>query len=196
MSTRKANPDLIVWIDTETTGLSAQHDLLLEIAVVVTDNALNAIGDFSIVVAPPAGAEDAVERMDDFVRDMHSANGLIDAIGAPGAVSPAEADRAVADAIDAITAGYDGPFLLGGNSITHDRGFLAVHAPETFTRLHYRSIDVSGIEQELGRDGYASPIAAWRQSFTPSDSHRALGDIQDSIRQLTALRRIRSQATS
>lgn len=186
-----ANPDLIVWIDTETTGLDPTVDDLLEIAIVVTRNDLSELGAFETVITPSASVDASVERMDAFVREMHTANGLIDAIQSPDAHAPRIADSLAAGAIDLFTAGHAGPFLLGGNSITHDRGFLARHAPQTFSRLHYRSIDVSGIEQEMIRDGYDQQIAAWRDRFVPSNAHRALGDIRDSIRQLDALRSIR-----
>lgn len=186
-----ANPDLIVWIDTETSGLDPTVDDLLEIAIVVTRNDLSELGTFDIVTAPTDGVDASVERMDEFVREMHTANGLIDAIQSPDAHAPRIADSLAAGAIDRFTAGHAGPFLLGGNSITHDRGFLARHAPQTFSRLHYRSIDVSGIEQEMVRDGYDQQVTAWRDRFVPSDAHRALGDIRDSIRQLDALRSIR-----
>lgn len=190
-----ANPDLIVWIDTETTGLNPAGDALLEIAVVVTRNDLTEIGAFDIVIAPSLNVDASIERMDAFVREMHTANGLINAMRGHAAHHPRVADYLVADAIDRFTAGHTGPFLLGGNSITHDRGFLARHAPQTFSRLHYRSIDVSGIEQEMIRDGYDRQITAWRERFEPSKAHRALGDIRDSIRQLDALRSIRRVRT-
>lgn len=190
-----ANPDLIVWIDTETTGLDPATDDLLEIAVVVTRNDLTEIGAFDIVIAPSPDVDASIERMSAFVREMHTANGLIEATRGPDAHDPRVADQLVAGAIDRFTAGHPGPFLLGGNSITHDRGFLARHAPQTFSRLHYRSIDASGIEQEMLRDGYDRQIAAWRDRFKPSDAHRALGDIRDSLRQLDALRSIRRVRT-
>lgn len=186
-----ANPDLIVWIDTETTGLDPAIDDLLEVAVVVTLNDLTEVGALDIVIAPSPDVDASIERMGAFVRQMHTTNGLIEAMRGADAHHPRVADHLVAGAIDRFTAGHAGPFLLGGNSITHDRGFLARHAPQTFSRLHYRSIDVSGIEQEMIRDGYGQQIAAWRSRFEPSDAHRALGDIRDSIRQLDALRTIR-----
>lgn len=186
-----ANPDLIAWIDTETTGLDPDHDFLLEIAVVVTRNDLTEVGSFDIVIAPNEGVDAAVSRMNEFVRDMHTSNRLIEDMRGPSAHSPQAADALTAGAIDHLTQGHPGPFLMGGNSITHDRGFLRARAPQTCARLHYRSIDVSGIEQELARDGYAARIAAWREELTPSNAHRALGDIRDSIRQLAALRAIR-----
>lgn len=186
-----ANPNLIVWIDTETTGLSPDRDLLLEMAVVVTRNDLTEVGSFDIVISPDEGVDSASERMDPFVRDMHATNGLIEDMDGPASHHPRVADALTAGAIDRITQGCPGPFLLGGNSITLDRGFLQTHAPQVFSRLHYRSIDVSGLEQEMLRDGYSEQIAAWRDGFTPSEAHRALGDIRDSIRQLAALRAIR-----
>lgn len=186
-----ANAELIVWIDTETTGLDPANDDLLEIAVVVTRNDLTEIGAFDIVIAPTDGVDASIEQMCAFVREMHTANGLIEEMRGPDAHDPRVADQLVAGAIDRFTAGHVGPFLLGGNSITHDRGFLAQHAPRTFARLHYRSIDASGIEQEMIRDGYDRQITAWRDRFEQSDAHRALGDIRDSIRQLDALRSIR-----
>src|SRR5699024_1069471 len=87
-----ANPDLIAWIDTETTGLEPEADLLLEIAVVVTRNDLSEIGSFDIVIAPNEGVDDAVSRMDEFVRDMHTSNRLIEDLHDPGAHSPRVAD--------------------------------------------------------------------------------------------------------
>jgi len=186
-----ANPDLIAWIDTETTGLDPDRDLLLEIAVVVTRNDLSEVGSFDIVISPDGGVDAATARMDPFVRDMHTASGLIEAMAGPDAHSPQVADSLTAGAIDRITQGHPGPLLLGGNSITLDRGFLQAQAPQVFSRLHYRSIDVSGIEQEMIRDSYATQVATWREGFTASDAHRALGDIRDSIRQLAALRAIR-----
>lgn len=186
-----ANPDVIIWIDTETTGLDPATDDLLEIAVVVTRNDLTELGAFDIVIAPSPDVDASFERMNALVRGMYTANGLIEAMHGPDAHDPRVADQLVASAIDHFTAGHDGPFLLGGNSITHDRGFLARHAPQIFSRLRYRSIDVSGIEQELIRDGYDRQNTAWRKGFEPSEAHRALGDIRDSIRRLDALRSIR-----
>lgn len=186
-----ANPDLIIWIDTETTGLDPDHDRLLEIAVVVTRNDLTEVGSFDIVMTPDEGVDATVALMGAFVRDMHTSNGLIQDLAGSTAHTPRAADALTAGAIDHITQGHPGQFLLGGNSITLDRGFLQAHAPQAFSRLHYRSIDVSGIEQEMARDGYAAQIGSWRAGFAPSDAHRALGDVRDSIRQLAALRAIR-----
>lgn len=189
---RTADPNLLVWIDTETTGLDPTTDELLEVAVVVTDNSLWEVAYRTEVLAPTRSVEDAVARMGEYVRDMHTHNGLI-ALLQQGA----GADRVAADEDLSrwlVDVAGEGPFLLGGNSITHDRGFLAAYMPRLFALLHYRSIDVSSIREELARDGFADEIADLRAQRVPTDAHRALGDIRDSVRELAALRRIRSGA--
>ena len=68
----------LVWIDCEMTGLDAVNDALIEVAVIVTDSQLRPVDDgISVVIKPPAGA---VERMDDFVTQMHTNSGLLVAL--------------------------------------------------------------------------------------------------------------------
>ena len=67
--------DRLVWIDCEMTGLDLAADALIEVAVLVTDYELNVLGDgIDLVIAPPPAA---LEQMGDFVRDMHTASGLL-----------------------------------------------------------------------------------------------------------------------
>ena len=55
--------DKLVWIDCEMTGLSLEHDALVEVAALVTDFDLNVLGDgVDLVVKPPAGRAGADER--------------------------------------------------------------------------------------------------------------------------------------
>ena len=50
----RALSDRIVWIDCEMTGLSLEHDALIEVAALVTDFELNQLGDgIEVVIAPP-----------------------------------------------------------------------------------------------------------------------------------------------
>lgn len=189
------HPELIAWIDTETTGLDPHRDELLEIALVITDNDLNEIGNPAHVLIRTESINRTLLLMNPFVRDMHTSNGLIDALRTGAGMGYHEADQHIARAIDDVAGGI-APLILGGNSITHDRGFLQAQAPETFGRLHYRSIDVTSIEIDMARDGHAEQIEQWRKDFTPTDGHRALGDIRDSIRQLRALRAIRAGAVA
>ena len=74
---------------------------------------------------------------------------------------------------------------LAGNSIATDRGFLARDMPTLDGHLHYRMIDVSTIK-ELCRRWY--PRIYFGQP-TKGMAHRALADIQESIRELAYYRR-------
>src|SRR5699024_5982507 len=190
--------DVIAWSDVETTGLDPAREHLLEISLILTDNELNPVADPVSVLIDPSVEDvhpdykvgsDIARTVSDFIRDMHTSNGLFAQLDAGLGVTPGEADGLIADAISAA-AGGDGKPLLAGNSITLDRNFLEVHAPLTYAALHYRSIDVTSIENDLDRDGFAEPIAAWHAAC-PKKSHRGADDIRDSIDQLRALRRIR-----
>ncbi|WP_416377531.1 oligoribonuclease [Arthrobacter sp. JZ12] len=157
------------------TGLDPVTDALIEVAVIVTDSELNVLGDgVDVVIAPPA---EALESMGDFVRDMHTASGLIDEL--PHGVTMEEAQRRV---MEYITAYVPEPrrAQLGGNSVGTDRVFLARDMPEVVEHLHYRVVDVSTIK-ELARRWYPR---AYFQSPEKTGNHRALGDIRDSIREL------------
>ena len=80
MANEQAN---LIWIDCEMTGLSLEKDVLVEIAVLVTDSELNVIGD-GVDVVIKASAE-ALADMNEFVTQMHTTSGLITEI--PNGVS-------------------------------------------------------------------------------------------------------------
>lgn len=187
---RTANPDVIVWIDTETTGLDAETNHLLEVAIVVTRNDLREVGHRTVLVEPSCGVDAAVAAMNDFVRDMHTGNALIGDLRAGHGLPTRDAETDLREWLHA-TAG-EGPFLIAGNSLTLDRNFLDRYMPVLFSMLHYRSIDVSSLAEDMRRDGYAERITRMRNTATPTDPHRALGDLRDSIRQLEALRAMRT----
>ena len=85
----------MVWIDCEMTGLDLVHDALIELAVLVTDDDLNVLGDgVDVVIKPP---DAALEQMDDFVRTMHTTSGLLDELA--DGITLAEAEEQALDYI-------------------------------------------------------------------------------------------------
>lgn len=165
----------IVWIDCEMTGLSLADDALIEVAVLVTDDQLNVLGDGVDVVIKPSDA--AVSQMNDFVRNMHTSSGLLEEL--PGGTTMDDAQQQVLDYIRQWVP-EPGKAPLAGNSVGTDRTFLVRDMPELVEHLHYRVIDVSTIK-ELSRRWYPR---AYFQSPPKTGNHRALGDIQDSIDEL------------
>jgi oligoribonuclease len=167
--------DRIVWIDCEMTGLDLRTDALLEVAALVTDSELSVLGEgVDIVIRPPA---EALARMGDVVRQMHTSSGLLDELDSGATL--AEAQSMVLDYVRAwVPEPRRAP--LAGNSVSTDRGFLARDMPELETHLHYRIIDVSSVK-ELARRWYPRVYFA---SPEKTGNHRALADIRESIQEL------------
>jgi oligoribonuclease len=171
----RAIADRIIWIDCEMTGLSLKSDALVEVAALVTDFELNQLGDgIDVVVKPPA---EALEQMDDFVRDMHTTSGLITELDS--GVTLQEAEHIVLDYVRTfVPEPRKAP--LGGNTVATDRGFLSRDMPVLESYLHYRIIDVSSIK-ELSRRWYPR---VYFNAPKKSGGHRALADIRESIAEL------------
>src|SRR5215469_6624826 len=167
--------DRLVWIDCEMTGLDLTSDALIEIACIVTDSELNALDDGIDVLIKPSA--EALDGMDDVVRDMHTSSGLLAELGS--GLSLAEAQDLVLGYVrQHVPESRKVP--LCGNSIATDRGFLARDMPELDNFLHYRMVDVSSIK-ELARRWYPRVYFA---SPEKHGGHRALADIRESIREL------------
>ena len=173
--TDRALADRIVWIDCEMTGLSLETDAIIEVAALVTDFELNVLGaGVDLIIKPPA---EALEQMDDFVRNMHTTSGLLDDLA--NGVSLQEAQEQVLDYVRAwVPEPRKAP--LGGNTVATDRGFLARDMAELEAHLHYRIIDVSSIK-ELSRRWFPR---AYFAAPAKTGGHRALADITESIADL------------
>jgi oligoribonuclease len=172
--------DSLVWIDCEMTGLDLRRDVLIEIAVVVTDAELNLVDDGLDLVIHTS--EEAIAAMVPVVRDMHQNSGLTELVRS-STLTLGEAEKAVLEYV----ASHVGPGVapLCGNSIATDRGFLARDMPLLDEYLHYRMIDVSSIK-ELARRWY--PRVYWAQP-AKGLAHRALADIRESVQELAYYRR-------
>ena len=173
--------DPLVWIDCEMTGLDLASDALVEIACIVTDGELNPLDEgIDVLIKPPA---EAIDGMQQVVRDMHTTSGLLAELGA--GLTLAEAQDLVLTYIrQHVPQARKVP--LCGNSIATDRSFLARDMPDLDAFLHYRMIDVSSVK-ELARRWYPR---AYFASPEKHGGHRALADIQESIRELRYYRQV------
>jgi oligoribonuclease len=168
--------DALVWIDCEMTGLDPTVEVLVEIAVIVTDAELNPLDDgLDIVIATDP---DKLAGMDDVVREMHTSSGLLDAIAA-ATTTVEQAEDQVLDYVKRfVSERRKAP--LCGNTIATDRSFIVNYMPRLDDHLHYRMIDVSTIK-ELARRWYPR---TYYNSPPKNGGHRALADILDSINEL------------
>ena len=161
------------------TGLDPAVDELVEVAVVITDYDLAPVDEgFQVVIKPSA---EALEQMNDFVRDMHATSGLLDQLET--GLDLAEAEAQVLSYIQQfVPDAQSAP--LAGNTIGTDRMFLQKYMPLVHEHLHYRNIDVSTIK-ELSKQWFPK---AYYQSPDKNGGHRALADILESIRELAYYR--------
>lgn len=158
------------------TGLDPERCVILEVAVIVTDDDLETVAELGPLVLHASDEELAV--MEPVVVQMHTGNHLLEDVR--------RASLTVSEAEDAVLA-----FLrthladprqvpLCGNSIGTDRRFLARYMPKVESSLHYRSIDVSSLK-ELARRWYPEVLEHMPQK---NPAHRALDDVRDSIAEL------------
>jgi oligoribonuclease len=165
----------LVWIDLEMTGLDTERHTIVEIAVLITDSALELVDDGIDLVIHASAAE--LDRMDDFVRTMHTKSGLLPQIEA-STLSLEAAGAAVLEYLAARVPERAAP--LCGNSIGVDRRFLDRYLPAVDQYVHYRSIDVSSLKELCRR---WNP-GVYKGRPAKKESHRALDDIRESLEEL------------
>lgn len=167
-------PNNLIWIDLEMTGLDTVHDHIIEIATVVTDANLNILAEGPVIAIHQS--DQRLEAMDDWNQQQHGGSGLIDR------VRRSRYDEAAAEAetIEFLKVYVPpGASPMCGNSICQDRRFLARSMPKLEAYFHYRNLDVSTLKELALR--WAPTIA---EGFKKESRHLALEDIRDSINEM------------
>jgi len=168
----------LIWIDLEMTGLSPDHDHIIEIATVVTDRDLAVLAEGPVLAIHQA--DEILQSMDEWNRRTHGTSGLADRVRA-STITTAQAELATIEFLGQWVDPGSSPMC--GNSICQDRRFLAREMPALERYFHYRNLDVSTLK-ELARRWAPTVFAALQKS----SSHLALEDIRDSIRELAHYR--------
>lgn len=115
--------------------------------------------------------------MSDFVKDIHTKNGLIERVK-ESKVSLKEAEDRI---LEYLTKNVSpGKCPIAGNSVYYDKYFLMKYMPKFYSFLHYRIIDVSSIK-ELYFRWYPNPNKSPPEKLL---THRAYDDIVESIKEL------------
>jgi oligoribonuclease len=166
--------DNLAWIDLEMTGLVPEADRIIEIATIVTDGDLNVLAEGPVIAVHQDDA--ALGRMDEWNRRTHGASGLIARVRA-SAIDERTAEQRTLEFLAEWVAPGVSPMC--GNSICQDRRFLARWMPALERHFHYRNLDVSTLK-ELARRWAPAVLAG----VAKGNSHQALDDVRDSIREL------------
>lgn len=168
----------LIWIDLEMTGLSPDHDVIIEIATIVTDKDLNLIAEGPVFAI--AQSDKTLAGMDEWNTRTHTQSGLVKRIKEEG-VSLAEAEAKTIEFLREHVGENTSPMC--GNSICQDRRFLARQMPTLESYFHYRNLDVSTLKELAKR---WKPEAL--NGFKKTNAHTALADIQESIAELAHYR--------
>jgi len=167
-------PDNLIWIDLEMTGLVPEQDRIIEIATIVTDAQLNVLAEGPVLAIHQDEA--VLAQMDEWNQRTHGGSGLLQRVRE----SRISEDEAVEQTLNFLQRYVEqGQSPMCGNSICQDRRFLARYMPKLEAFFHYRNIDVSTLK-ELAR--------RWQpeiyKGLTKAGTHQALDDIRESIMEL------------
>lgn len=164
----------LIWIDMEMSGLEPDRDVILEVALLVTDKDLNPVAQAPVLVVHQP--ESVIQGMDEWNQRTHGQSGLIERVR-QSTLDAAAVENAMLDFLAQHVPPKASPMC--GNSICQDRRFLARHMPTLEAYFHYRNLDVSTLK-ELAR--------RWRpavlEGFVKQGRHEALADILESIEEL------------
>ena len=164
----------LIWLDMEMTGLEPDTDRIIEIAVLITDSALNIVAEAPVIVVHQP--DSVLDAMDDWNKNTHGKSGLIDRVRA-SKVSEAEAEAQMLAFVQEWTPERCSPMC--GNSIGQDRRFLVRYMAKFEAWFHYRNLDVSTLKELAKR---------WNpevyKGVKKAGAHTALADIQESIDEL------------
>ncbi len=168
------DPNRLIWIDLEMTGLKPDADRILEMAIVVTDHALDTVAQSPVFVVHQADA--VLDAMDAWNQGTHARTGLIGRVRASVATE-AEVEAQALDFLREQVPAKTSPMC--GNSICQDRRFLARYMPALEDWFHYRNLDVSTLK-ELARRWKPEVV----KGIPKEGRHEALADVHESIAEL------------
>ena len=172
------DPNNLIWIDMEMTGLQPDADRVIEIAMLVTDPQLNVLATGPVLVIHQP--DEVLNAMDSWNKSTHAKSGLIEKVRASN-LNEATAEREAIAFLTAHVPAQSSPMC--GNSICQDRRFLARWMPRLEAYFHYRNLDVSTLKELVRR---------WKpdlKGFSKEGKHEALADILESIEELKFYRK-------
>ncbi len=168
------NPQNLIWIDLEMTGLDPDNDVIIEMATIVTDSQLNVLAEGPVIAVRQS--DEVLARMDEWNTRQHGGSGLTQRVR-ESRISTAEAERLTLEFLEQWVPKGKSPIC--GNSICQDRRFLYRQMPTLEAYFHYRNLDVSTLKELAAR--WAPQIM---EGFKKGGTHLALDDIRDSIAEL------------
>ncbi len=168
------DPNNLIWVDMEMSGLNPDADMVLEVAIVVTDTNLNTVAEAPVLVVHHGDA--VLDAMDSWNKAAHAKSGLIERVKG-SSLSESDVENRMVEFLQQHVPPGVSPMC--GNSVHQDRRFMARHLPRLEAFFHYRNLDVSTLKELMKR--WKPELAA---GFAKHGKHEALADIYESIDEL------------
>lgn len=182
----------LAWVDFETSGLEDDPNAMpLEVGCILTDKDGNEAASFRSLIFGPGWFE-SLQRAPEIVREMHSANGLANAMGGLSSMmrEPTTAEQVlgypqVDENFSDFLYQYGGASRvvpMAGSTINFDRFFMR-YLPMSKKWFHYRNVDVSSYKNacRLYNPGLYAKLP---QMPVDQKAHRPLEDLRESIKEL------------
>ena len=173
------NPNNLIWIDLEMTGLEPERDVIIEMATIVTDSELNVLAEGPVIAVHQS--DEALAGMDEWNTRTHGQSCLTQRVRESKIDSAAAEAQTIAFLEQWVPKGKS---PICGNSIGQDRRFLYKYIPALEAYFHYRYLDVSTLKILAGM--WAPEV---KDSFQKTATNQELDDIRESIAELRNYRK-------
>ncbi len=168
------DPNNLIWIDLEMSGLNPETDRIIEIAILITNSQLELVAEAPVLVVHQP--QSVLDAMDTWNKATHGKSGLIDRVKA-STLTEADVEAQMVAFIEQHVPKSASPIC--GNSVHQDRRFLVKYMPKLEDYFLYRNLDVSTLKELVRR---------WKPELLTGlvkhGKHEALADIYESIAEL------------
>ena len=167
MIDKHQRPTKLLWVDLEMTGLDVNKDVIIEVAIEVTDFNFKTLASYEAIIHQ---SDEVLEQANEWAKNQHAISGLTERVRNQGRPE----QEVIHEVVGFIRAQFGPePAILAGNSIHNDRQFIKRWWPEVEELLHYRMLDVTALKIYMK--------GKYNIEFEKQEVHRAFDDIQASI---------------